>query len=172
MFSGSRGISDCVFPPTISHESTSALKHINVIIIIDRLFGIVVTTSDCHPKDPRFDSRLYLRNVSGSVGSETGSTQPHGDNSVPTWLRSSEVRLRKLTIRLRDNCLLTRRSHILSSGSNRFSRSWLFGAWRHGFYYYYFFIFYLFIYLFTNNIFHKTYLQLFRKISIYIRKRD
>ena len=28
----------------------------------DHLFGIVVSTSDCHPRGPGFDSRLYPRN--------------------------------------------------------------------------------------------------------------
>ena len=41
-------------------------------------------------------------------------------------MRSSEIRLRKL--RLRDNALLTTKSPVLPSGSNHFSRSWLFGA--------------------------------------------
>ena len=48
------------------------------------LFGIVISTSDCHPKGPGFDSRLYPRNVSGSIGSGTGSTQPREDNWVAT----------------------------------------------------------------------------------------
>ena len=48
------------------------------------LFGIVVSTSDCHPKGPGFDSRLYPRNFSGSVVSGTGSTQPREDNWVAT----------------------------------------------------------------------------------------
>ena len=46
------------------------------------LFGIVVSSSDCNPRGPGFYSRLYLRNFSGSIGSETGSTQPHEDNWV------------------------------------------------------------------------------------------
>ena len=50
----------------------------------DHLFGIVVSTSDYHPRGPGFDSRLYPRNFSGSVGSGTGSTQPHEDNWVAT----------------------------------------------------------------------------------------
>ena len=36
--------------------------------IEDRLFGIVVSTSECHKRGPRFDSRLYPRNFYGSVG--------------------------------------------------------------------------------------------------------
>ena len=43
-------------------------------------------------------------------------------------MRSSEIRLRKLKLRLRDNALLTTKSPVLPSGSNQFSRSWLFGA--------------------------------------------
>ena len=39
-------------------------------------------TSDCHPRGPGFNSRLYPRNISGSIGSETGSTQPREDNWV------------------------------------------------------------------------------------------
>ena len=50
----------------------------------DHLFGIVVSTSDCHPRGPGFDSRLYPRNFSGSIGSGTGSTQPREDNWVAT----------------------------------------------------------------------------------------
>ena len=69
---------------------------------IDHLFGIVVSTSDCHPRGPRFDSWLYPRNFSGSIGSGTGSTQPREDNWVATWMRSSEIQLRKMKLRLRD----------------------------------------------------------------------
>ena len=36
------------------------------------------------PSGPGFDSRLYPRNVSGSIGSGTGSTQPCEDNLVTT----------------------------------------------------------------------------------------
>ena len=48
------------------------------------LFGIVVSTSDYHPRGPGFDSRLYSRNFLGSIGSGTGSTQPREDNCIPT----------------------------------------------------------------------------------------
>ena len=48
----------------------------------DHLFGIVVSMSDCHPRGPGFDSRLYPRNFSGSIGSGTGSTHPREDNRV------------------------------------------------------------------------------------------
>ena len=43
---------------------------------------MVVSTSDYHPRGPGFDSRLYPRNFSGSIGSGTGSTQPREDNWV------------------------------------------------------------------------------------------
>ena len=45
---------------------------------------IMVSTSDCHPRGPGFDSRLYPRNFSGIIGSGTGSTQPREDNWVAT----------------------------------------------------------------------------------------
>ena len=48
------------------------------------LFGIVVSTSDCHPRGLGFDSRLYPRNFSGSIGSGTRSTQPREENCVAT----------------------------------------------------------------------------------------
>ena len=51
----------------------------------DRLFDIVVSKSDCHPRGPGFHSRLYPRNFSGSIGSGTGSTHPLEDNWVATW---------------------------------------------------------------------------------------
>ena len=38
--------------------------------------GCSNTTDDCNARGPGFDSRLYLRNLSGSIGSGTGSTQP------------------------------------------------------------------------------------------------
>ena len=50
----------------------------------DRLFRIVVSTCDWHPKGPWFDSRLYPRNFSESIGSGTESTQPREDNCVVT----------------------------------------------------------------------------------------
>ena len=53
-----------------------------VQITPDHLFGIVVSMSDCHPRGPGFDSRLYPRNFSRSIGSRTGSTQPHEANWV------------------------------------------------------------------------------------------
>ena len=90
----------------------------------DHLFGIVVSTSDCHPRGPGFDSRLYPGYFSGSIGSGTGSTQPREDN----WMRSSEIRLRILKLRLRDKCFANHEAPWLPSGTNHISRSWLFRA--------------------------------------------
>ena len=56
-------------------KATEGLENIIIIIFYsDHLFGIVVSTSYCHPRGPGFDSRLYPRNVSRSIGSGTGST--------------------------------------------------------------------------------------------------
>ena len=49
-----------------------------------RVFGIVASTSDCYPRGPGFDSRLYPRNFCESIGSGTESTQPREDNWVAT----------------------------------------------------------------------------------------
>ena len=57
----------------------------NIQYLRDHLFGIVVCTSDCHPRGSGFDSRLYSRNFSRSIGSGTGSTQPPEDNWVVNW---------------------------------------------------------------------------------------
>ena len=84
-----------------------------IIIIIYRLFGVVVRTSICYPRDPGFDFWLYPGNFSGSIGFGTGSTQSREDNCVATYMRSSEIWLRKLELRLRDNALLTTRPHVL-----------------------------------------------------------
>ena len=54
------------------------------VICADRLFAIVVSKSNCHPRDPGFDSWLYPRNFSGSIVSGTRSTQPREDNWVAT----------------------------------------------------------------------------------------
>ena len=62
----------------------------------------MVCTSDCQAEGPRFDSLLYPRNCSGSIGSGTGSTQPLEDNWVLLDMRSREIRLKKLKLRLRD----------------------------------------------------------------------
>ena len=48
------------------------------------LFGIVVSMSNYDPRGPGFDSRLYPRNVSGSIGSGMGSTQSHEHNLLAT----------------------------------------------------------------------------------------
>ena len=96
--------------------------------IFDRLFGTVVSTSDCHPKGRRFDFRLYPRNFSGSIEFGTGSNQPHEENWVATWMRSSEIRLRKLKLKLRDKRFANHKAPVLPSGSNHFSWSWLFEA--------------------------------------------
>ena len=48
-------------------------------MIFDRLVGIVISMSDCHPRVPRFDSD-YAINCSGNIASGTGYTQPHADN--------------------------------------------------------------------------------------------
>ena len=42
--------------------------------------------SDCHPRGPGFDFRLYPKKFSGSrpIGSETGFTQPREDNWLAT----------------------------------------------------------------------------------------
>ena len=78
---------------------------------MDRLFGIVVSTSDCHPRGPGFDTRIYPRNFSWSIGSGTGFTQPRKDNWVATWytVRSSDIRLRELKLGWGISALLTTR---------------------------------------------------------------
>ena len=57
---------------------------VETMFTTDHLLGIVVSMSDCHPRSPGFDSRLYPRNFSASIGSGTGSTQPREDNWVAT----------------------------------------------------------------------------------------
>ena len=71
--------------------------------ITDRLFGIVVSMSDCHPRGPGFDSRLYPRNVSGSIESATRSTQPREDE-LASYLICEEAKSgkKKLKLKLRD----------------------------------------------------------------------
>ena len=63
-------------------EFKASPKYVSVMCKFDHLFGMVVSTSDCHPRGPGFDSRLCPRNFSGSKGSGTGSTQPREDNWV------------------------------------------------------------------------------------------
>ena len=75
-----------------------------------------------------FDSRPYPRNFSGNIGSGTLATQPPEDVWVATWLRSSEIWLKKLKLRLRDNTFLRTRPPVLPSRSNHFSWSWFLGA--------------------------------------------
>ena len=70
--------------------------------LTDHLFCIVISTSDCHPRGPGFDFRLYHRNISARVGPGADSTQPHEENWVATSMRSREIRLRKQKLRLRD----------------------------------------------------------------------
>ena len=54
------------------------------LITFQHSLGIVVSMSDCHPRGPGFESWLYFRNFSGSIGSGMGSTQSHEDNWVAT----------------------------------------------------------------------------------------
>ena len=49
----------------------------------------MVGTSDCHPRGPGFDSRLYPRHFSGSIGSGTGSTQPR-EEKLCSYLNEKE----------------------------------------------------------------------------------
>ena len=80
----------------------------NIIIIIIISFGIVVSTSAIQEVPGSIpDYRPYPRNVSGSIGSGTGSTEFRLDNWIAACFRSSEIRLRKLKFRLKDNALLT-----------------------------------------------------------------
>ena len=81
---------------------------------------MVVSTSDYHPRGLWFDSRLYPRNFSGSIGSGTGSTQPREDNWVTTWMRSSEIRLRKLKLRLRDKLFTNHKAPCTVIWQNEF----------------------------------------------------
>ena len=45
-----------------------------IMIFFRMFFGLMVSTSDCHPRGPGFDSRLYLRNFPGSIEFGMGST--------------------------------------------------------------------------------------------------
>ena len=67
---------------------------------VGNVFGIVVITSDCHSRGPWFDSRLYPRNFSGSIGSGSGCTQPREDNWVATYMKSSENPGKKTDIKV------------------------------------------------------------------------
>ena len=97
-------------------------------LMCDRLFGNVVCMSDYHPRGPGYDSRLYPRNVSGSIGSGTGSTQPREANWELLDMRSNEIRLRKLKLSLRYKRFANHKVPVLPSGSNHLCRSWPFGA--------------------------------------------
>ena len=46
-------------PEMVRSIATNSCK---IYYYADRLFGIVVSMSDCHPRGPGFDSRLYPRN--------------------------------------------------------------------------------------------------------------
>ena len=59
----------------------------------------MVSTSDW---GPGFDSRLYSRNFSGSIGSGTGPPSLVRRTGFLLDMTSSEIRLRKLKLRLRD----------------------------------------------------------------------
>ena len=62
--------------------------------------------SDYHHRGPGFVSRLYPTNFSGNIWSGTGFTEPHEDNWVAACI-SSEIRSRKLKLKLKDNSSLT-----------------------------------------------------------------
>ena len=68
---------------------------------MDRLFGILVNPSDCHPIGPGFDFQLYPRNC-GSTGSGTRFNQPHEDKWVGKLLdmRSGENLVKKTEIKV------------------------------------------------------------------------
>ena len=72
------------FPVTTRELSSIKLFYCSIKCILDYLPGIVISMSDCHPRGPGFDSRLYPRNFSGTVGSGKGSTQPREENWVST----------------------------------------------------------------------------------------
>ena len=74
-----------VWSLTIIRQTWLLVIFISLLVWNDRLFDIVVSMSDCHPRGPGLDSRLYPRNFSGSIESGMGSTQPHEDNWVATW---------------------------------------------------------------------------------------
>ena len=65
-----------------------------------QLFGIVVSTSDCHPRGAGFDSRLYPRNFSGSIGSGLWYTQPREDNWVATSCEKQRNLVKKTEIKV------------------------------------------------------------------------
>ena len=69
---------------------------------MDRLFGIVVSTSDCHPRCPGFDSRYTLEIFLEVQGLERGPTSLVRIIGQLLDMISSEIRLRKRKLRLRD----------------------------------------------------------------------
>ena len=71
----------------------------------DHLCGMVVSTSDCHPRSPRFDSRLYPKNFSGSIASGMGSISLVRTIGQLLDVRNSEIWIRKLKLRLKDKHL-------------------------------------------------------------------
>ena len=56
----SLGKTELGFKNILKHDANVGVLF-TIIIIFDRLFGIVVSTSDCHPRGPGFDSQLYPR---------------------------------------------------------------------------------------------------------------
>ena len=66
----------------INFISLSKILYYDCLLKYDCLFGILVSTSDCHPRIPGLilGYRPYPRNFSGSIESGTGSTQPREDN--------------------------------------------------------------------------------------------
>ena len=99
-------------------------------ILCDRLFGIVVSTSDCHQRDPWFDSRLYPRNFSEGIGSVSRSTHPCEDKWITIRLKSGEIRLRNLKLGLRDNTSLARPPALLSECKSQVAWSLVSDSWK------------------------------------------
>ena len=70
------------------------------MLCFHRLFVMWLACLTTIQEGPRFDSRLCPRNFSGSIGSgiDPLPPQPREDNWVAISLRSSEIRLRKITV--------------------------------------------------------------------------
>ena len=64
------------------------------------LRAMAFSMSDCHPGGPRFDSRLYPRNFSRSIGSGMGSTQPREANWLATWYEKLQNPVKKTEIKV------------------------------------------------------------------------
>ena len=78
----------------------------------DRLFDIVVSTSDCRPRGPGFGSRSYPRNFSGSIGGlERGPLSLVRTIRLLFDVRNSEDRLRKVKLMLRDKRFDNHKAH-------------------------------------------------------------